>query len=157
MSEHRRSVPRSWETKTLVWSCLGSVALGAVLLYGAGFYWLGQWQTGEQALKRQSIAACMQDFLLQPDRDLIYTKLKDTTSSYQRRQLIRERKLATISAVAALGDHQTPALDPSRLETPTAASADHNTPACAPDRPSGRRRDGRCGPPPPGRQTTLTG
>jgi hypothetical protein len=129
MSEHRRSVPRSWETKTLVWSCLGSVALGAVLLYGAGFYWLGQWQTGEQALKRQSIAACMQDFLLQPDRDLIYTKLKDTTSSYQRRQLIRERKLATSFEVAELCDEQIQGLDPSRLETPKEASADHNKPA----------------------------
>jgi hypothetical protein len=71
----------------------------------------------------------MQDFLLQPDRDLIYTKLKDTTSSYQRRQLIRERKLATSFEVAELCDEQIQGLDPSRLETPKEASADHNKPA----------------------------
>jgi hypothetical protein len=127
MSEHKR--PRSWETKTLVWSCLGSLVLGALLLYGAGFYWLGQWQTGAQVMKRQAIAACMQDFLLQPDRGLIYTKLKDTTSSYQRRQLIRDRKLASSFEVAELCDDQIRALEPSQLETPKEASADANKPA----------------------------
>lgn len=130
MSEgRRRFTPRSFETNTLVWSCLGSVAVGALLLYGAGFYWLGQWQTGKQALERQAIAACMQDFLLQPDRGPIYTKLKDTASSYQRRQLIRERKLATSYQVAELCDERIRALDPTRLESPKEASAAEHKPA----------------------------
>jgi hypothetical protein len=113
----------------LIWSCLGSVAVGAVLLYGAGFYWLGQWQTGGQTLKRQAIAACMQDFLLAPDRGLVYAKLKETTSSYQRRQLIRDRKLATSFEVAELCDDQIRALDPSRFEAPKEASAEQQKPA----------------------------
>lgn len=125
MSARHRSTPRSFETSTLVWSCLGSMVLGAVLLYGAGFYWLGQWQTGKQALERQAIAACMQDFLLQPDRGLIYAQLKDTSSSYQRRQLIRERKLATSYAVAELCDERIRALDQDRIEPAKEASADH--------------------------------
>jgi hypothetical protein len=113
----------------LIWSCLGSVAVGAVLLYGAGFYWLGQWQTGGQTLKRQAIAACMQDFLLAPDRGLVYAKLKETTSSYQRRQLIRDRKLAASFEVAELCDDQIRALDPARFEAPKEASAEQQKPA----------------------------
>jgi uncharacterized protein HemX len=129
MSQRNPSTPRSWNTKTLAWSCLGSLALGAVLLYGAGFYWLGQWQTGEQVQKRQQVAYCMQDFLLQPERGLIYTKLKDTTSAYQRRQLVREHKLAASSEIAEACGDQIRGLDASRLEAPKEASAEPNEPA----------------------------
>ena len=129
MSQRDPSSPRSWETRTLVWSCLGCLALGAVLLYGAGFYWLGQWQTGEQTEKRQAVAACVQDFLLQPDRGLIYAKLKETASSYQRRQLIRDRKLATTFEIAdQCGDHIR-SFDPTSFEAPKEANAEQQKPA----------------------------
>ena len=129
MSQRAASSPRSWDTKTLAWSCLGSLALGALLLYGAGFYWLGQWQTGEQTQRRQAVAACVQDFLLQPDRGLIYATLKETTSSYQRRQLMRERKLASTTEIAEqCGDHIR-SFDPAGFEAPTEASADQQKPA----------------------------
>ena len=123
------STPRSWDTKTLAWSCIGSFALGAVLLYGAGFHWLGQWQTGEAMQKRQAVAACVQDFLLQPDRGLIYVQLKETTSSYQRRQLIRERKLAPSFEIAEQCGEHIRAFDPASFEPPTEANAEEQAPA----------------------------
>ena len=129
MSQRNPSSPRTWNTKTLAWSCIGSLALGAILLYGAGFYWLGQWQTGEQVQKRQAIASCVQDFLLQPDRGLIHAKLKETSSSYQRRQLIRERKLATTSEIADLCDDRIRAFEPGSFEAPAEASAEQQSPA----------------------------
>lgn len=129
MSQRAPSSPRSWDTRTLGWSCIGSLVLGAVLLYGAGFYWLGQWQTGGQVQKSQAIASCVQDFLLQPDRGLIYAKLKETTSSYQRRQLIREHKLATTFDVAELCDDQIRALDATSFEAPKEASVEPQKPA----------------------------
>jgi hypothetical protein len=103
--------------------------LGALLLYGAGFYWLGQWQTGEQVQKRQAVAACVQDFLLQPDRGLIYAALKETTSAYQRRQLMQERKLASTTEIAEqCGDHIR-TFDPAAFKAPTEASAEQQKPA----------------------------
>jgi uncharacterized protein HemX len=129
MAQRDPSPPRSWDTRTLAWSCIGSLLLGALLLYGAGFYWLGQWQTGEQTQKRQAVAACVQDFLLQPDRGLIYVKLKETTSSYQRRQLIRDRKLAATFEIAEqCGDHIR-SFDPASFEAPKEANAEQQTPA----------------------------
>ena len=129
MSQRDPSPVRSWDSKTLAWSCIGSLVLGAVLLYGAGFYWLGQWQTGEQTQKRQAVAACVQDFLLQPDRGLIYVTLKETTSSYQRRQLIRERKLAgTFEIAEQCGDHIR-SFDPASFEAPKEANAEQQKPA----------------------------
>ena len=118
-----------WSTKTLAWSCIGGFALGAAMLYGAGFYWVGQWQTGEQTQKTLAVAGCVQDFLLQPDRGVIYARLKDTSSSYQRRQLIREHKLATSFDIAELCDDRIRALDPSIFEAPKEATAEANEPA----------------------------
>ena len=118
-----------WSTKTLAWGCIGGFALGAALLYGAGFYWVGEWQTGEQTQKRLAVANCVQDFLLQPDRGLIYARLKETTSSYQRRQLIREHKLATSFDIAELCDDRIRTLDPSGFEAPKEATAEANKPA----------------------------
>ena len=99
------------------------------MLYGAGFYWVGQWQTGEQTQKRLAVASCVQDFLLQPDRGVIYTRLKETSSSYQRRQLIREHKLAASFDIAELCDDSIRALDASIFEAPKEATAEANKPA----------------------------
>ena len=84
---------RGWETKQLVWACIGSFAAGAIALYVVGFHWVGQWQTGAEVGKKLAVAGCVQNFLLQPDRGIIYTELKGNTSSFQRRQLIRERQV----------------------------------------------------------------
>jgi len=120
---------RGWTTKQLAWSCIGSFAVGAIGLYALGFHWVGQWQTGEEVGKKLAVAACVQDFLLQPDRGLVFTQLKDNTSSFQRRQLIRERKWAIDRDVAALCDTQILGLDPALLETPETAEADSRQPA----------------------------
>jgi hypothetical protein len=118
-----------WTTKQLAWGCIGSFAIGAIGLYAVGFHWVGQWQTGEEVSKKLAVAACVQDFLLQPDRGVVYTQLKDNSSSFQRRQLIRERKWATDRDVAALCDTQILGLDPAQLETPETADAESKQPA----------------------------
>ena len=121
--------PRGWTTKGLVWGCIGSFAAGAVALYVAGFHWLGEWQTGEEVAQKVAVAACVQDFLLQPDRGVVFTELKANSSSYQRRQLIRERKWALDRDVAGLCDEQILGLDPARLEVPATAEAASKQPA----------------------------
>lgn len=120
---------RGWTTKNLVWSCIGSFAAGAIALYVVGFHWMGQWQTGAEVSQKLAVAACVQDFLLQPDRGVVYTQLKDTTSSFQRRQLIRERKWAPDRDIAALCDDQIRTLDPALLEAPETADAESKQPA----------------------------
>ncbi|HLT01156.1 MAG TPA: hypothetical protein VK001_03215 [Geminicoccaceae bacterium] len=118
MTNPASSTGRSWTTSQLAWSCIGSFVAGAVLLYAAGFHWIGQWQTGEEVAKKLAVAACMQQFLLQPDRGLIYTELKDTTSSFQRRQLIQKHSWATDREVATLCDQQIRALDEALFQVP---------------------------------------
>jgi hypothetical protein len=120
---------QGWPTNTLVWSCIGSFVAGAVLLYGAGFYWVGQWQTGAQVQKELAVAACVRDFLLQPDRGVIYAKLKATPSSYQRRQLIRDHKLADSYDTADQCDNRILGFDASNFPAPTEAKAATNNPA----------------------------
>jgi hypothetical protein len=71
----------------------------------------GPWETGSEAQKKVAVSACVQQFLLQPDRGIIYAKLKDTSSSYQRRQLIQDTKLAAAFDVADACDEQIRALD----------------------------------------------
>jgi len=96
---------RSWTTKQMAWTCIVSLAVGAFVTYQAGFNWIGGWETGTQVQQRLAISACVQQFLLQPDPGLIYTTLKDTSSSYQRRQLVQNSKLAADFNVAdACGD-----------------------------------------------------
>ena len=123
------SGPRSWTTKQLVGSCIGGFVAGAALLYGAGFHWLGEWQTGETVAKRLAVAACVQDFLLQPERGVIYAELKNTTSSYQRRQLIRNRKLAASFDIAEPCDGEIRSLDASHFEAPVEAGTEAKQPA----------------------------
>jgi hypothetical protein len=48
---------------------------------------------------------------MQPDRGVIYAKLKDTSSAYQRRNLIQDSKLASAFDVADACDQQIRALD----------------------------------------------
>jgi hypothetical protein len=120
---------RGWTTKQLAWGCIGSFAVGAIALYAVGFHWVGQWQTGEEVGRKLAVAGCVQDFLLQPDRGIVFTQLKDNSSSFQRRQLIRERKWAVDRDVAALCDTQILELDPALLETPETAEADSRQPA----------------------------
>ena len=120
---------RGWTTKQLAWTCIGSFAVGAIALYAVGFHWLGQWQTGEEVQKKLAVAACVQNFLLQPDRGVIYTQLKDTSSSYQRRQLIRDRKWTSDRDVAGLCDDQILGLDPTRFEAPETAESEAKKPA----------------------------
>lgn len=120
---------RGWTTKQLAWGCICSFAVGAIGLYALGFHWVGQWQTGEEVGKKLAVAACVQDFLLQPDRGVVYTELKDNSSSFQRRQVIRERKWAIDRDIAALCDTQILGLDPALLETPETADAESRQPA----------------------------
>jgi hypothetical protein len=97
---------RGWTTKQLVWGCLGAAAVDAILTYQAGFNWLGQWQTGDEVTKQMAVSACVQQFLLQPDRGVIYATLKDTSSPFQRRKL-----MASAFDVADACDEQIRALD----------------------------------------------
>jgi hypothetical protein len=120
---------RGWTTKQLAWGCIGSFAVGAIALYAAGFHWVGQWQTGEEVAQKLGVAACVQNFLLQPDRGVVFTELKANTSSYQRRQVIRERKWASDREVAGLCDDQILGLDPALLEVPETADAESKQPA----------------------------
>jgi hypothetical protein len=120
---------RGWTTKQLAWGCIGSFAVGAIALYAAGFHWVGQWQTGEEVAQKLGVAACVQNFLLQPDRGVVFTELKANSSSYQRRQLIRERKWASDRAVAGLCDEQILGLDPTLLEVPETADTVAKQPA----------------------------
>jgi hypothetical protein len=117
MASATSSTGRGWTTTQLAWGCIGSFVAGAVLLYAAGFHWVGQWQTGDEVAKRLAVAACMQEFLLQPNRGVIYAELKANTSSFQRRQLIQSNKWATDREVASLCDQQIQALDASLFET----------------------------------------
>jgi hypothetical protein len=118
MANPTSSTGRGWLTSQLAWSCIGSFVAGAVVLYAAGFHWIGQWQTGDEVAQKLAVAACMQQFLLQPNRGVIYTELKGNTSSYQRRQLIQKNKWATNREVAGLCDQQILALDASLFQTP---------------------------------------
>jgi hypothetical protein len=84
----------------MAWVSVVSVAVGAIITYQAGFHWVGQWQTGKQVAEKMAIAACVKEFLLQPDRGVIYATLKDSTSSYQRSRLLQDQQLASSSNVA---------------------------------------------------------
>ena len=118
MSHPTSSTGRGWSTTQLAWSCIGSFVAGAVLLYAAGFHWVGQWQTGEEVAQKAEVAGCVQEFLLQPDRGVIHTELKNNSSSYQRRQLIQKNKWAANRDVAGLCDEQIQSFDPLRLTPP---------------------------------------
>jgi hypothetical protein len=118
MSNPTSSTGRGWSTSQLAWSCIGSFVAGAVLLYAAGFHWVGQWQTGEVAARDLAAAGCVQQFLLQPDRGVIHAELKANTSPYQRRQLIQKNSWAADREVAGLCDQQIQALDAALFEIP---------------------------------------
>jgi len=118
MTQPTSSTGRGWSTTQLAWGCIGSFVAGAVLLYAAGFHWVGQWQTGNDVTQKLAVAGCVQEFLLQPDRGVIHTELKNNSSSFQRRQLIQKNKWATDREVAGLCDQQIQTLDPLRLEPP---------------------------------------
>jgi hypothetical protein len=92
-------------------ACLGSLAVGAILTYQVGFNWVGSWETGEAVQKKMAVSVCVQQFLVQPDRGVIYAKLKDLGSPYQRRQLIQDSKLALGFDVADPCDEQIRSLD----------------------------------------------
>jgi hypothetical protein len=124
MSQPTSSTGRGWSTTQFAWGCIGSFAAGAVLLYAAGFHWVGQWQTGNEVAQKLAVAACVQDFLLAPERGVIYTELKNNSSSYQRRQLIQKNKWAADREVAGLCDERIQAFDPSQLTLPPPAPVD---------------------------------
>jgi hypothetical protein len=111
MSHPTSSTGRGWSTTQLAWSCIGSFAAGAVLLYAAGFHWVGQWQTGKEVGQQLAVAACVQEFLLQPDRGVVYAELKSNTNSFQRRQLIQKNKWAPDREVAGLCDERIQGFD----------------------------------------------
>jgi hypothetical protein len=129
MNHPTSSIESGWSTQTLAWGCIGAFVAGAALLYGAGFYWVGQWQTGEEVAKKLAVAACVQDFLLQPNRGVVYAELKGTTSSYQRRQLIRNHKLAQNFDVAEMCGDRIRTLDASHFETPAEIATEAKQPA----------------------------
>ena len=100
--------------------------------YGAGFYWIGQWQTGDEVARKVAVAGCVQEFLLTPDRGVVHTELTNNSSSYQRRQLIQKNKWATDRDVAGLCDEQIQAMDAALFEPPAApaeAAAEAKPPA----------------------------
>jgi hypothetical protein len=84
----------------MVWTGVVSLAIGAIVTYQAGFNWVGNWETGEQVQQKLAVAGCVQDFLLQPDRGVIYATLMSTDSAYQRGRMLQEHKLASVSTVA---------------------------------------------------------
>ncbi|MGH6901766.1 MAG: hypothetical protein ACREIR_03405 [Geminicoccaceae bacterium] len=131
MSHPTSATGRGWSTTQLAWGCIGSFVAGAVLLYAAGFHWIGQWQTGEEVAQKVAVAGCVQEFLLQPDRGVIYTELKNNSSSYQRRQLIQKNKWAVNRDVAGLCDQQIQSFDPLRLtpSEPVEEAAEARQPA----------------------------
>ena len=118
MSNPASSTGRGWSTTQLAWSCIGSFVAGAVLLYAAGFHWVGQWQTGDEVAQKLAVAGCVQQFLLQPNRGVIHAELKANTSSYQRRQLIQKNQWATDREVAGLCDQQIQAMDAALFPVP---------------------------------------
>lgn len=91
---------RSWTTKQVVWTSVVSLAVGAILTYQAGFNWVGAWETGTEAERKLAVSACVQQFLLQPDRSVIYATLMGTNSAYQRGRVLQEHELASVSTVA---------------------------------------------------------
>lgn len=102
---------RSWAPKQVAWACLGSLALGAFLTYQAGFNWVGNWQTGDEVERKLAVSACVQEFLLQEDRAVIYAQLQQANSGYQRRQLLRQHQLTSDYGAADACDEQIRALD----------------------------------------------
>jgi hypothetical protein len=106
MSHPTSSTGRGWSSTQLVWSCISSFVAGAILLYAAGFYWVGEWQTGKEVGQKLAVAGCVQEFLLRPDRGVIYAELKSNTSSFQRRQLIQKNRWAADREVAGLCDER---------------------------------------------------
>jgi hypothetical protein len=118
MSNPTSSTGRAWSTTQLAWSCIGSFVAGAVLLYAAGFHWVGQWQTGDEVAQKLAVAGCVEQFLLQPNRGVIHAELKANTSSYQRRQVIQKNNWAADREVAGLCDQQIQALDAALFEAP---------------------------------------
>jgi hypothetical protein len=123
MSHPTSSTGRGWSTTQLAWSCIGSFIAGAILLYAAGFHWVGQWQTGGEVAQKVAVAACVQEFLLNRDRSVAYTELKNNTSSFQRRQLIQKNKWAADREVAGPCDERIQAFD-ATLFAPPAPPAD---------------------------------
>ena len=111
MANPTSSTGRGWTTTQLAWGCIGSFVAGAVVLYAAGFHWVGQWQTGQEVGQKLAVAACVQEFLLQPDRGVVYAELKANTSSFQRRQLIQKNKWAADREVAGLCDERIQAFE----------------------------------------------
>jgi hypothetical protein len=94
------SKARSWSTKQLGWTCAISLAVGAIVTYQAGFNYVGAWETGTEVQRKMAVSACVKEFLLQPNRGVIYASLMDTNSSYQRGKVLQEHKLASGSSVA---------------------------------------------------------
>ncbi len=80
-------------------------------------------------MQKLAVAACIQDFLLQPDRGVMYAELKGTRGAYQRRQLIQKSNLAASRDVAELCDQRIQAFDPAQFEEPQEAEAEANPPA----------------------------
>ena len=96
---------RRWTSKQLMWGCVLSLGVGAIVTYQTGFNWVGQWETGQEVEQKLAVATCVEDFLLKSDRGVIHAALKDIDSSYKRRQMLQEQKLASGSSVAdACGD-----------------------------------------------------
>jgi hypothetical protein len=124
MPQDPPSSPRTWTTKQLTWNCAAAFVAGTALLYGIGFHWIGQWQTGKSVEKQLAVAACVQDFLLQPDRGLVYAELQSTTSAYKRRRLIEDHKWASGREIAELCDQQIRTLDEAYFKVPDEASED---------------------------------
>ena len=118
MSNPASSTGRGWSTTQLAWSCIGSFVAGAVLLYAAGFHWVGQWQTGDDVAQKLAVAGCVQQFLLQPNRGVNLAELNANTSSYQRLQLIQKNNWAADREVAGLCDQQIQAFDATLFEAP---------------------------------------
>ncbi len=91
---------RRWTSKQMMWTCVVSLGVGAIVTYQAGFNWVGQWETGQEVEQKLAVSTCVENFLLKSDRGVIHAALKDIDSSYKRRQMLQENKLASGSSVA---------------------------------------------------------
>ena len=111
---------RSWSNKNLAWTGVGAFAAGMVAMYAAGFHWIGNWHTGAEVEHQVAVEACVQEFLLQPERGVIYTQLQETNSAFQRRQLIQNNRWAPTREAAEACDQRIRALDATQFAPPPA-------------------------------------
>jgi hypothetical protein len=106
------------------YAALGGV-IGVVATLFLGFGYPGDWVTGdthqEAVAHEAAVGACVQAFLLQPDRQVIYTAVKEQTSRYRQRSVLDDHEIKTsTSAVGYACAERIAAFDASAITPPPA-------------------------------------